>query len=221
MYDKIGKKLMTLAKYICFSGIAASALAAIMIWVDDTKPEPDFLSGLVVLVTGSLASWVGSWLTYAVGQMTDDIHTIRAGSDLSVLLPMYHQAQELMEQGKYGQALRLLEEMPDFRNADALMQACHYQIGSAHFVDGEYAKAVEELRQAEDHPGSEEIRSEAIYQLAQELLKAGDKKGAVSLLDEISSYKDVRKIIASDDEMRQMSRDWYSSGSSGETERQE
>ncbi|MBE5777931.1 MAG: hypothetical protein E7331_01220 [Clostridiales bacterium] len=89
MFNNIGGKIKMLAKIICWIGIIASAISAILIWVAGFKtissysssyygygysPEPNFLfilTGLLVLGIGFLLSWVGSFFTYGLGELIE------------------------------------------------------------------------------------------------------------------------------------------------------
>lgn len=202
MFKNIGKKIQMLAQILCWVGIIASVITAIMLWNEDSYRNPTTTAGFIVLVAGSLVSWIGSWTLYAFGQIAEDIHAMREASDTSVCLPLYRKARELMAQKQYEQALTQLEDVRAFRDAGVLMQECCFHIGSEHFTNGELKEAIDMLKKAGDHPGAQEMCTEATYLHGKALLEAGDKEEAASLLSSIRNYKDVEQIFESDEELR-------------------
>ena len=80
MFDNIGAKIKTLAQVVCWTGIAASVIWGISLIAAGAATRNGgavVLSGLLVIVLGALASWVGSFLTYGFGEMVEnsDIRT--------------------------------------------------------------------------------------------------------------------------------------------------
>ena len=80
MFDNIGAKIKTLAKVVCWTGIVASVIWGISLITAGAATRNGgaiVLSGLLVIVLGALASWVGSFLTYGFGEMVEnsDIRT--------------------------------------------------------------------------------------------------------------------------------------------------
>ena len=73
MFDNIGGKIKGLAKLICWAGIVVSAILGILIWAN----HGNFLTGLLYIVVGGLASWIGSFCTYGFGQLIEDTAAIR------------------------------------------------------------------------------------------------------------------------------------------------
>ena len=70
MFNNIGQKIKTLAKVLCGLGIFIPCLAGI---VNMLRPEiGNPLTGLVLIVVGSLGSWVGSFMTYGIGQLIEN-----------------------------------------------------------------------------------------------------------------------------------------------------
>ena len=103
MFDNIGGKIKGLAKFLCWLGIIISLIMAILIWTGGAKVSSAFnssyygyssrsaanaasgtavITGLVVLVVGSLASWLGSFFMYGFGQLIEDTQAIRAATDV-------------------------------------------------------------------------------------------------------------------------------------------
>lgn len=67
MFENIGSKLQALAKVICWVGIIASVILGIVL----ISSGGNFFLGLLYAVIGGLASWVGSWVTYAIGEIAE------------------------------------------------------------------------------------------------------------------------------------------------------
>ena len=66
MFDDIGSKLKTLAKVSTILGIIGSVIAGCALMGDD------FLTGLLILVLGSVFSWIGSFTVYGLGQLIEN-----------------------------------------------------------------------------------------------------------------------------------------------------
>lgn len=81
MFDNIGGKIKTLAKIICWIGIIASVISGIALMASGANryysgPGPVLL-GILTIVFGSLASWIGSFFTYGFGQLIENTDEIR------------------------------------------------------------------------------------------------------------------------------------------------
>lgn len=91
MYNNVGNKIMGLAQVLCWLGILGSiALGVVLIAIPD-RAVTDFgyrlqlpfslsgmpvVAGILVIVMGSLFSWLNSLLMYGFGQLVRDAHTI-------------------------------------------------------------------------------------------------------------------------------------------------
>ena len=73
MWNNIGRKLMKLAKVVCWLGIIGSALVAIVLWFGGNRYNNTFLLGLLYLVGGGFLSWIGSWSMYGLGLVVDHV----------------------------------------------------------------------------------------------------------------------------------------------------
>ncbi|MBQ9085007.1 MAG: hypothetical protein IJY24_05050 [Clostridia bacterium] len=81
LFSNIGKKIMALAKILCWVGISCSVIAwvsGLIASADSYEPGITILLAFVVLVVGFLISWIGSWTMYAFGQLVDDNQNLRA-----------------------------------------------------------------------------------------------------------------------------------------------
>ena len=69
MFESIGKKIMSLAKIVAWIGIIASVvIGTVQISVDETY----IFSGIIVILMGSLVSWLSSFLLYGFGKLIDN-----------------------------------------------------------------------------------------------------------------------------------------------------
>ena len=75
MFNNIGSKIKTLAKVICWLGIIISVIAGIFGIINGT--EQSFVSGVITIIFGSLASWLGSFFAYGFGQLIENTDEIR------------------------------------------------------------------------------------------------------------------------------------------------
>ena len=71
MFDNIGEKLKKLAKVEAICGIIASVLVGFVEMGNGTV-----LAGIITIVVGSVASWVGSWVTYGIGEAVENSEAI-------------------------------------------------------------------------------------------------------------------------------------------------
>ena len=69
MFDEIGKKIKTVASVACWVGIVFSVIYGIVLVAID---EDTVVAGFLVMIVGSLLSWVGSFITYGFGQLVEN-----------------------------------------------------------------------------------------------------------------------------------------------------
>ena len=72
MFDDIAGKIKALAKVTCGLGIAASIMGAFALWAQSSPYNSTTSAGVLVLVLGSLASWIGSFFTYGFGELIEN-----------------------------------------------------------------------------------------------------------------------------------------------------
>ncbi len=86
MFNNINGKVKGLAKVICILGIIVSVISGIAImagggsissYYGSSSGGAFFLSGLLVMVLGSVCSWAGSLALYAFGEMGENVEAIR------------------------------------------------------------------------------------------------------------------------------------------------
>ena len=76
MYSNIGRKIKVMAQTLCWAGILCSLLLAIIQWVSSSTYHDNTASGFVVLIAGSLLSWVGSFALYGFGELIEHVKNI-------------------------------------------------------------------------------------------------------------------------------------------------
>ena len=78
MFKNIGDKIKTLAEVICILGIISSFVIGCILMAIDLD---FFLKGILTIVLGSLASWIGSFVLYGFGQLVDDVNFLRFNAE--------------------------------------------------------------------------------------------------------------------------------------------
>mgnify|MGYP007120306613 CR=1 FL=1 len=75
MFNNIGKKIKTLATVITILGISVSVIFGVAVIAGYMSYFRGFstgvASGLIVMVVGSLASWISSFLLYGFGELIE------------------------------------------------------------------------------------------------------------------------------------------------------
>ena len=75
MFNNIGKKIKSYAKWVCFCGIGASIVGGLSL-LTEANNTGEFiiclLIGLVVMAVGGFISWVSSFTVYGFGQLVDN-----------------------------------------------------------------------------------------------------------------------------------------------------
>lgn len=77
MFNNIGGKIKALAQVICILGILLSVIIGLVFMAMD---EDLVLIGLVIMIVGSLFSWIGSFMTYGFGQLIENSDIIAKNS---------------------------------------------------------------------------------------------------------------------------------------------
>lgn len=81
MFDNIGGKIKTLARAVCGAGIALSVVYGLFLIVSGIGSYygggSKVLTGILVMLIGSFASWIGSFFTYGFGELIENSEEIR------------------------------------------------------------------------------------------------------------------------------------------------
>ncbi len=76
MFSNIGGKIMAAAKVLCWLGIIASIIIGIVFFWAASEAYNDgtlfAVFGVLVIVLGSIMSWVGSFFLYGFGQLVEN-----------------------------------------------------------------------------------------------------------------------------------------------------
>lgn len=84
MFDNIGSKIKMLAKVICWVGIIMSCLSGLIILINGDDGAG---VGLVIMIVGSLTSWVCSFFAYGFGELIDKTTEVAANTKKMAMNP--------------------------------------------------------------------------------------------------------------------------------------
>ncbi len=73
MFNNIGKKIKVTAVVVTILGFISSAIWGITAIAANTYHNPTTLTGILIIVLGSLGSWLGSFVLYGFGQLIEDM----------------------------------------------------------------------------------------------------------------------------------------------------
>lgn len=92
MFSNIGGKIKGLAMFFCWVGIITCVIIGIIMFVqagDAYRAEKTILiiTGLAIILIGSLLSWIGSFLLYGFGELVENSSSINQRlSELSTIV---------------------------------------------------------------------------------------------------------------------------------------
>ena len=80
MFNNIGGQIKGLAKVICWLGIIASVIIGILLIMSATNRNGYYsytdtnmvITGILVMIMGSILSWIGSFVLYGFGELVDN-----------------------------------------------------------------------------------------------------------------------------------------------------
>ena len=76
MFSNIGGKIKKLAVVLCILGMVASVVCAVFCFVNSGRRQDLTLTGVLILVAGCLASWIGSFFVYGFGELIEKVTSI-------------------------------------------------------------------------------------------------------------------------------------------------
>lgn len=79
MFDNVGSKIKGLASFFCWGGIIASVVGGI--WLIGLLDEDLFWVGIIVLILGSVLSWISSFVLYGFGELVTNSAIIAGKSE--------------------------------------------------------------------------------------------------------------------------------------------
>jgi hypothetical protein len=80
MYNNIGKKIKGLAVFFAWLGMIGSIIYGIIITIQGVNYGSDAMAGLglLLMVAGSVISWLSSWVLYGFGELIENTAKIAA-----------------------------------------------------------------------------------------------------------------------------------------------
>lgn len=75
MFNNVGNKIKGIAETFCWIGIVGSLITGACLvgqGIESYSYEYMITMGIVVMVAGSLVSWIGSLITYGIGEMVQN-----------------------------------------------------------------------------------------------------------------------------------------------------
>jgi hypothetical protein len=80
MFRNVGSKIKTLSKVVCWLGIIVSILIGVIFIASSVISGENMIFGIIMgvicIVGGSIASWIGSFFTYGFGEIIDKLTEI-------------------------------------------------------------------------------------------------------------------------------------------------
>ncbi len=120
----------------------------------------------------------------------------------------YQAAVALQQAGEYEEAIKAFGALNGYSDSAAQIEACwtsikehDYQVAVALQQAGEYEEAIKGFEALNGYSDSAAQITETKYLKAKSLLAKGEYAGAAAILIEIQEYKDVRSLIANDDNL--------------------
>lgn len=115
MFSNIGRKIKVLAQVVCWVGIIAAVISGIIIMAggasismggyeySSSASGLTVLAGFLVILLGSLFSWIGSFVLYGFGELIESNADIRAllGGGAGNVAPFYAQQPRNYRSGGY------------------------------------------------------------------------------------------------------------------------
>lgn len=121
MFENIGNKIKTLAKVLCWIGIIVSVVVAIVLFASDD----DLVGiGFLVLIGGSLISWIASFVLFGFGQLVENSDIIAE--------------QSYRDNQKYHKIVKNNEEKKDAQRKKEIIDI----LNNPSFSDDEYIDIV-------------------------------------------------------------------------------
>ncbi len=218
MFENVGGKIKSFSKVLCWLGIVGSVIGAIVLWSNNSWYQSTIGIGFVVLIAGSLSSWLSSMFLYAFGQITEDIRALRTSNDETAMRPRYRSAMAAMKQKKYDEAISIFEEISSFDDSAKRIDECRFCKANELKKVGQYCEAIEVLENC-NYDGREEVLKECWYQTGVAYLdkknyqdafeafsNADDYKNATEMLNEVR-YVQAKELLASGD--KQEAFEWF------------
>ena len=97
-------------------------------------------------------------------------------------------ATALILQGKYDEAIREMNRIPDYPGSRAAVQECHYRKAEAAEAAGDLETAAAEYMLADDYADARDRTNRTVFTMAENAYAAGDTAGAQKLFASLPGY---------------------------------
>lgn len=119
IFVDIGKKIKTLAKILCWTGIVGFGITGFIIFIIAANTfyggEVFVGLGFAILIIGPLTSWVGSFFIYGFGELVDNSNVIKENLLKSQIIP-----NDAYEQKEYKKERTSLANNIHSENAEGI-----------------------------------------------------------------------------------------------------
>ncbi len=102
----------------------------------------------------------------------------------------YKEANTLFESGKYGEALRIYENLGEYKDSSAQVLECKYLLADSIYTCGDFSAAIAAYDELGNYKDSAEKATASRYEYACSLLSTGKYSAALDLFSVIDTYKD-------------------------------
>lgn len=106
----------------------------------------------------------------------------------------YKEANSLFESGNYDEALKIFQELGEYKDSVELSKECQYQIAKELFTLGHYDEANQIFLNLDEYEDSASLYKECIYQKILLFIEQQNYEAALDELDAISGYKDSDEL---------------------------
>lgn len=106
----------------------------------------------------------------------------------------YREANSLFESGNYDEALKIFQELGDYKDSVEFSKECQYQIAKELLALGHYDEANQLFLNLDQYADSASLCKECIYQKILLFIEQQNYEAASAELDSISGYKDSDEL---------------------------
>lgn len=107
----------------------------------------------------------------------------------------YKKAESAMEEGRYADAIVLLESLEDYKDSAELLNKCHYVLAEQAFESGEYADAKASFQALGDYKDCAAYIKKCDYNLALNAYEDEDYTAALEIFQTLEGYSDSDRYI--------------------------
>lgn len=114
-----------------------------------------------------------------------------------VIMPniKYNRAVNYIEEGKYDDAIALIDELDGYRDSEDLLDEAYYGKGMSCLEERDYASAIEIFKELGSYNDAREKLKEAQYEQAKVLLDQDEYDTAIAYFENADDYKDAKDMI--------------------------